>query len=144
MTSSRSDALWSELRFRRKAIGRLYPGARFRSGRGGFTWDRSQPSAVQVLLGDSVIYDEELSLLTRAIDEEQQRTHPVPPLENKQEWPLHSHRLEQSNQMLDLLVSFACDDESWERDDVQNLYANMFGKQPLDRIVEALECPDEL
>jgi len=137
----RHDALWEELRFRRKVIGRIYPDAKFRHTSGGFFWDRSQPAIVLVILHDrdshGVHVDEEMSLLLRAIHEEM--AHTMPEREpNTKKWPEHDHPIMQQNQMFDLLVAAACDDALWEQDYVQDMHARMMGHQPLDRIVKAV------
>lgn len=142
MNVDRINALWSELRFRFKAISRLYPGASYRYGGGGFFWDRTQPDYVQIILGDdarSVYVDQEMTLLIQAIQKEHEKDRPPAiELESKLPWPQHEHPIVQQNQVFDLLVAAACSDEDWDRDDVQDIYARMMGKNPLDRMVEAV------
>lgn len=104
------------------------------------------PSAVMVILHEEgthgVHYDHELTLLAREIDKELAKLREGQPNigdDNTQPWPRHDHPIIQQNQIFDLLVAMACDEESWQRDDVQDIYSSMFRKQPLDRIVEALD-----
>ncbi len=141
---TRLNALEAERNLRRKVLSRIFPGCKFRSA--AFPqWDRSAGEVVLVVLHDKdshgVIFDEELTLLAREISKEFRKvvhTIDVTP-ESDLPWPEHSHPIMQMNQMFDLLVAFACDDEDWKRDDVQDLYAKMFNKQPLDRLVEGLD-----
>ena len=144
VSRNRRDALWSEMRFRQKVIRRIYPQAWFRMTSGGFFWDMDQPSVVLVVLHDKdssgVHIDEEMTLLSRALDEEMRRENspPLITLESTPQWPDHAHPIIRANQYFDLMVSCACDDEDWARDDVQDCYAKIMNKQPLDRMVEAL------
>lgn len=139
----RYHALWAEYKFRQKAIFRLYPEAKIRTGSGA-PWDRHGPEVVLVILGEDshgVYYDQEMSLLQQQIAIEQRKTMNIPDIGsgNTKRWPSHDHPIIQMNQYYDLLVSCACDEETWARDDVQDVYAKMFHKEPLDRIVEALD-----
>jgi hypothetical protein len=125
-------ALWAEIKFRQKVLWRLYPEASFRYTQGGFFWDRNQPSYVLVILNKTsrgVHVDEEMSLLMQAIDANQACTLPEPDPQ---------HPVAKQNSAFDTLVACACLDEMWERDDVQDFYARMMGKEPLDRLVEAV------
>lgn len=134
----RWHALWAELKFRRKAIGRVYPDARFRSSHGPF-WDMSGPAVEQVIIGDSVHYDHEMSLLSRAIDACTPAAGSLKrdmDASNTKQWPQHDHAIVQMNQYFDLLVACACSDEDWERDDVQNIWMRMMGKKPLDELAK--------
>jgi len=134
--NSRHSALWAELKFRRKAIGRIYPDARFQSSHGPF-WDMNGPAVEHVIIGESFFYDHEMTLLRREIDVELDHTLPEREREpNSKEWPMHDHPIVQQNQIFDLLVSAACSDENWERDDVQNIYMRMMGKKPLDELAK--------
>lgn len=142
---SRLDQLYAEKTFRQKALFRMFPGAKIRNT-GGPSWDMHGPSAVLVVLHEEgthgVHYDHELTLLAREIDKELARMREGRPNigdDNTQKWPRHDHPVIQQNQIFDLLVSCACDEETWARDDVQDIHAKMFRKEPLDRIVEAID-----
>lgn len=140
----RYHALWAEYKFRQKVVHRLYPDAGVRICHGN-PLDMSAPANVLIVLNrDSshgVYYDQEMSLLQQQIDIEMRKTTDFPDMrkENTKPWPLHDHKVVQMNQMVDFLVSCACVDETWEDDRVQDIYASMFNKAPLDRIVEALD-----
>lgn len=140
----RYHKLWAEHKMRQRAIFRLYPEAKVRTGFGS-PWDMHGPATVMVILhpGDDhgVYYDQEMSLLQQQIHIEMRKTSDFPDVvgENTQQWPMHDNKIVQMNQMVDFLVSCACDEKTWNRDEVQDIYARMFQKEPLDRIVEALD-----
>lgn len=137
--------LWAEYKFRQKAIFRLYPDAKIRTGSGN-PWDMHGPDVVHVVLDSEsshgVYYDHEMSLLQTQIHIEMRKASSYPDIvgENTKDWPFHDNKVVQMNQMMDLMVSCACDEKTWQRDDVQDIYAKMFNKQPLDRIVEGLNA----
>lgn len=136
--STRYDKLWAELRFRRAALFRVYPGAKMRSEGGPF-WDMSGPSVAHVVIGNSVYYDHEMTLLRQAIDLAAPPTGSLRDSEdekNTKPWPQHDHPVIEMNQYLDLLVACACDAETWARDDVQNIWMKLMGKQPLDELAK--------
>ena len=140
----RMNRLYAEKRFRQQALFRMYPGCTIRGGAGS-SWDMNGPEVVLVILHEEnthgVYYDHELTLLSREIGKEMAKTMksgPSPYDENTKPWPLHDHPIVQMNQLVDYLIACACDENTWKRDDVQDLYANMMGKNPLDRIVEGV------
>jgi hypothetical protein len=142
----RYDALWAEVRHRQKAIGRVWgPNVSFMTTHGGFFWDWGQPAAVLVCVGGedkhSVHYDEELTLLHRAIDEEIRKVtqqpsfgaDPTPSMDDSLK------NIRNMNQAILMLVAAASDDQLWEQDFVQDAHARLFNINPLDRIVAATE-----
>lgn len=143
----RYNALWAEVHMRQKVIRRIYPSASFRSTHGGFFWDRTQGSVMLVILNvtnDShdVHYDEELTLLMRSIDAEMEKQEGMRAAREALRQDPDLSPIRMANRTMDVLVMAACDDETWARDDVQDVYAKMMGHAPLDRMVEALSEDD--
>ena len=87
-----------------------------------------------------VIMDEEMTLLLRAIDINQEPI--VAPTRKRVMEGMSGGALESMNKLMDVLVYAACSDEDWARDDVQDAWANLMGREPLDRIAQAVSEED--
>lgn len=119
MSTERLKKLWDEIRFRREAIWKLYPKARVIFTSGGFFYDMEQPSAVLIIMhadtktGDvNVVYEHELTLLSRAIDKENRK------LLRLDEEPVKvpgDHPSLVMNQFVRTVLACACSEENWSK-----------------------------
>lgn len=129
----RVHRLWAEVDFRQKAIFRMYPHAKIRTTRGGQGYDPSQPSVVLVIMGetaDDVVYDHELTMLSRAIDEE------LGKLQKKTDtdWP-DNHPGMQMNKFLVAILACACSDDTWNGE-ARSAWDTVRGKSAVDQLAE--------